>query len=98
MDENVGKSEEGWEEDNGEITFMCQDSKDTTDNLIKWQLLEEELTCVSCGNLFVGPKTVPCLHTFCSKCVESSVDAETGDFTCAVCSAVFSKEQIAEYS
>ena len=80
--------------DEDDDEFIFYDSESGTCN--KWQLLEEELTCVCCGNLFVGPKTVPCLHTFCSNCVESSVDAETGDFTCAVCGTVFSKEEIAD--
>ena len=71
---------------------MYQESENNTCKMVKWQSLEEKLTCVSCDNLFVGPKTMPCLHTFCKNCVESSVDTNTGDFTCAVCSTVFSKK------
>ncbi|XP_065883965.1 tripartite motif-containing protein 2-like [Dysidea avara] len=77
-----------------DVSLTCQDTKCHIQN--KWQLLEEELTCTSCENLFVGPKTVPCLHTFCARCVESAVDAETGNFNCAVCSTVFSKEEIVD--
>ncbi|XP_065883971.1 tripartite motif-containing protein 2-like [Dysidea avara] len=81
-------------EDRDKGVSLCQDTTCYIQN--EWQLLEEELTCTSCENVFVGPKTVPCLHTFCVRCVESAVDAETGNFTCAVCSAVFSKEEIAD--
>jgi len=95
MSENGGK-QENWEEENEDISFMCQDNENATCKMIIWQLLEEELTCVTCDNLFVGPKTMPCLHTYCANCVESSVDTNTGDFTCAVCSTVFFKEQIAD--
>ena len=36
---------------------------DETFNKVEWQKLEEELTCSSCGNLFLEPKTLSCLHT-----------------------------------
>ncbi|XP_020910869.1 RING finger protein nhl-1-like [Exaiptasia diaphana] len=33
--------------------------------------LESQLTCVICNEILTEPKTLPCLHTFCYKCIES---------------------------
>lgn len=35
--------------------------------------IEEELTCAICLDKFDDPKVLPCLHTYCRKCVESLV-------------------------
>ena len=35
-------------------------------------LKEDYLTCVICYELFVEPKILPCLHTFCKGCLEIS--------------------------
>ncbi len=54
----------------------------------------EELTCSICTKLYEEPKTLPCLHTFCTKCLEDTVkkrplDLESGDsreqFSCPLC-------------
>ena len=60
----------------------------------KWQKLEEELICFSCGELFSQPKTIPCLHTFCTKCVQVSTDKKTNGFCCTVCKASFTEAQL----
>jgi len=65
--------------------------------LSEWQLLENELTCGYCKQLYAEPKTISCLHTFCSRCVESATNTDTGDFTCALCSMTFPKEKIVEF-
>ena len=41
----------------------------------KWQQIEEEITCSICGDLFTDPKTMPCLHTFCKRCIEKSIES-----------------------
>ncbi len=57
--------------------------------------LEAELTCAVCGERFDDPRVLPCLHTYCMKCVESldqqeSASAEPEEKTdlkivCPVC-------------
>ena len=37
------------------------------------QKIEEELTCAICLGRFNDPKVLPCLHTYCKKCVENLV-------------------------
>ena len=32
--------------------------------------LEEQLTCNVCLDWYTNPKTLPCLHSFCLKCIE----------------------------
>ena len=34
--------------------------------------VREELSCIVCRELFTVPKTLPCLHTFCEKCLEGA--------------------------
>ena len=42
----------------------------------EWQHIKEEITCSICGDIFTDPKTIiPCLHTFCKKCVERSIES-----------------------
>ena len=32
--------------------------------------LDEQLTCNVCLDHYTNPKTLPCLHSFCLKCIE----------------------------
>ena len=34
--------------------------------------IREEITCAVCQDLFIVPKTLPCLHTFCEQCLIDS--------------------------
>jgi len=37
--------------------------------------MREDLTCMVCADLFTTPKTLPCLHTFCEKCLIAAEEA-----------------------
>ncbi|XP_065889182.1 E3 ubiquitin-protein ligase TRIM71-like [Dysidea avara] len=41
----------------------------------EWRQIEEEITCSICGDIFTDPKTIPCLHTFCKRCIERSIES-----------------------
>ena len=50
--------------------------------------LQEQLTCPVCLSQFDSPKTLPCLHSFCLKCIQQlPVDLEKGEHVirCPTC-------------
>ena len=50
--------------------------------------LQEQLTCPVCLSQFDSPKTLPCLHSFCLKCIQQlPVDPEKGKYviSCPTC-------------
>ena len=50
--------------------------------------LQEQLTCPLCLSQFDSPKTLPCLHSFCLKCIQQlPVDLEKGKhmISCPTC-------------
>lgn len=50
--------------------------------------LQEQLTCTICLDLYINPKTLPCLHSFCLKCLEALPLVFQGDnyrMACPVC-------------
>ena len=51
----------------------------------EWQQVEEEITCSICAELFSDPKTIPCLHTFCKRCIEHSIEMAVD--CCPLCRA-----------
>ncbi|XP_078662036.1 uncharacterized protein LOC144906021 [Branchiostoma floridae x Branchiostoma belcheri] len=42
------------------------------------------LTCAVCEEIYTDPRVLPCLHTFCAKCLEKWRKGET-QFTCPTC-------------
>ena len=38
-----------------------------------WEKIRQEVTCVICRELFKDPKSMPCLHTYCKKCLMEAV-------------------------
>ena len=45
----------------------------------------EQLTCPLCLNRFDDPKILPCLHSFCRKCLEDLFRRERGHLRCPTC-------------
>ncbi|XP_078667717.1 E3 ubiquitin-protein ligase TRIM71-like [Branchiostoma floridae x Branchiostoma belcheri] len=45
---------------------------------------EKFLTCAVCEEIYTDPRVLPCLHTFCAKCLEKWRKGET-QFTCPTC-------------
>ena len=62
------------------------------DETKEWQQIEEQITCFMCGNFFIDPKTMPCRHTFCKRCIEQTV---TRKKVCPLCLAPLSRDQVA---
>jgi len=63
-----------------------------------WQQVEEEITCSICGDLFTDPKTIPCLHTFCKRCIEKSIKCNKKmavTVCCPICRATLPQDEIA---
>ncbi|CAH1248249.1 TRIM2 [Branchiostoma lanceolatum] len=48
---------------------------------------EDSLTCPVCQELYKDPKLLPCLHTFCRKCLETWAAKQSAGrkFTCPLC-------------
>ena len=50
--------------------------------------LEDQLTCGICLDLYTNPQSLPCLHSFCQRCVERLPVTSRGDkdlITCPTC-------------
>nr|XP_006811545.1 PREDICTED: E3 ubiquitin-protein ligase TRIM56-like [Saccoglossus kowalevskii] len=43
------------------------------------------LLCPICQERFTSPKILPCVHTFCEKCLKSWVEKKHGQLTCPSC-------------
>ncbi|CAI5777375.1 E3 ubiquitin-protein ligase TRIM56-like [Podarcis lilfordi] len=59
--------------------IMATQSSTSLQDLIR----EDFLTCKICYDLYVVPKILPCLHTYCQKCLEPLV--ENGTIHCPEC-------------
>ena len=51
-------------------------------------LLEETLTCPVCLDLFDDPRLLPCSHTFCCKCLHSTIN-NPSLISCPLCRTHF---------
>ena len=63
----------------------------------EWQQIEEEITCSICGDLFTDPKTIPCFHTFCKRCIEKSIESNkkmASIVCCPLCRAPLPRDDI----
>ncbi|XP_065886761.1 E3 ubiquitin-protein ligase TRIM71-like [Dysidea avara] len=64
----------------------------------EWREIEEEITCSICGDLFTDPKSIPCLHTFCKRCIERSIESNkkmAAIVCCPLCRAPLPQDGIA---
>ena len=64
----------------------------------EWRQIEEEITCSICGDLFTDPKTIPCLHTFCKRCIERSIESNkkmAAIVCCPLCRAPLPRDEMA---
>ena len=58
------------------------------------QDLKSLLDCSICLETFDDPRTLPCLHSFCKKCLENFVDGKRDDeLNCPVCRCKFTLSQ-----
>ena len=46
---------------------------------------EDQLTCPICLGLFIVPKTLPCQHVYCEKCLEDLAKSNRGCIRCPEC-------------
>ena len=54
------------------------------------QHLKSLLECSICLETFEEPRTLPCLHSFCKKCLENFVDGKRdSELNCPVCRCKF---------
>ena len=47
----------------------------------------DDLKCGICLELFLDPRSLPCLHTFCRECIQRSLNEEKHSLKCPVCRA-----------
>lgn len=57
----------------------------TSENRRKGSVSREELTCALCGELYTDPRLLPCLHSFCKRCLEHTVNPRSTTLTCHLC-------------
>ncbi len=44
-----------------------------------WSVMEEELTCPVCLELYADPLMLPCSHSVCKKCLQDIFDSKIKD-------------------
>ena len=59
---------------NGNINRISQNS-----------IPEESLICPLCGEIFIDPRILPCLHSFCRRCIEYTINPRSTTLTCHLC-------------
>src|SRR6218665_1208748 len=68
-------------------------SRDLSSAAIKKQELDDMTTCCICTEVYTDPKALPCIHTFCMKCLqESGLKTNKGpgdEMPCPLCRRLF---------
>ena len=62
--------------------FMLPSS---TGNKILSSPPREDLTCALCGEMYTDPRILPCLHSFCKRCLEHTVNPRSTTLACHLC-------------
>ena len=65
-----------------------------------WDKVCKEATCLMCFRLYEEPKILPCLHTFCKRCLTSEelmVKGSDQESKCCLCPEVFTLTSIEEF-
>ena len=99
------------EEPGGDLTFdgatgklrvvrECPlDTAGTTRTTDQKQDLKTLLECSICLVTFDDPRTLPCLHSFCKKCLENFVDGKCEDeLNCPLCRSKFALNKEGKYT
>lgn len=47
--------------------------------------VRKELTCALCGEMYTDPRILPCLHSFCKRCLEHTVNPRSTMLVCHLC-------------
>lgn len=47
--------------------------------------VKEEILCALCGEIYSDPRLLPCLHSFCKRCLEHTVNPRSTTLTCHLC-------------
>ncbi|XP_061180442.1 E3 ubiquitin-protein ligase TRIM56-like [Saccostrea echinata] len=57
-------------------------------------LADDFLTCTICCEIYTEPQTLPCLHSFCKKCILTFIQTcySKGPYNCPICRETFSLE------
>ena len=72
---------------------MATKDLDSGDNIAKQDDLDDMTTCCICTEVYTDPKVLPCIHTFCMKCIqETGLTANKGpgdEMPCPICRRLF---------
>ena len=71
-------------DENNQNRFMMSQSLQNSSSSKK-SSVREELTCALCGEMYSDPRILPCLHSFCRRCLEHTVNPRSTTLTCHLC-------------
>jgi hypothetical protein len=50
--------------------------------------VETSITCSICSELFDDPRILPCLHTYCLRCINQKLTSNETQFVCLFCNEI----------
>ncbi|XP_006817883.1 E3 ubiquitin-protein ligase TRIM56-like [Saccoglossus kowalevskii] len=65
--------------------MACSNVGTTSHKQLVDDINENVLLCAVCQERFTSPKILPCVHTFCEKCLKTWVEKNGGQLTCPTC-------------